>query len=220
MADKSKGRIEAFSDGVFAIALTLLVLELRPPELSAGADAGRFFAALAGLWPSFLAFVFSFFVVLVMWVNHHELFALARGVDHPCLFANGFLLLLVTFVPFPTAVLARFLGTEAGRAAAAFYCGTFFMTAVAYNLLFFAIAHRRRLVRPDVGDAELAGVRRAYHLGVFVYATSIGLSLWDAAAGLGLCVALWLLWVRLNYQSRRRQGPSPAQEAAEQSPPS
>ena len=218
MADKSKGRIEAFSDGVFAIALTLLILEIRPPQL-ADADNGQLLAALVELWPSFLAFALSFFVVLVMWVNHHELFALARGVDHPCLFANGFLLLMVTFVPFPTAVLARFLGTEAGRAAAAFYCGTFFMIALAYNLLFLAVAHRRRLVRPEVGDAELAGVRRAYYLGVFVYAASVGLSLWDAAAGLGLCAALWLLWVRLNYQSRRRRGPAPAPEGSEQSPP-
>ena len=212
MADKSKGRLEAFSDGVFAIALTLLILEIRPPPLEAGADTGQFFAAMLGLWPSFLAFALSFFVVLVMWVNHHELFGLARGVDHPVLFANGFLLLMVTFVPFPTALLARFLGTGAGRAAAAFYCGTFFVTALAYNLLFVAIAHKRRLVRADVGDAELAGVRRAYYLGVLVYAASVGLALWSAAVGLGLCVSLWLLWVRLSYGTTRSRDRSPAQE--------
>jgi uncharacterized membrane protein len=199
VAEKSKGRIEAFSDGVFAIALTLLILEIRPPQLDAGADGGQFFSAILGLWPSFLAFVLSFFVVLVMWVNHHELFALARGVDHPFLFANGFLLLMVTFVPFPTAVLARFLGTGAAEGAAAFYCGTFFVIAIAYNLLFLSIAHHRRLVRPDVGDDELARVRRAYYLGVLVYGASVGLALWNAAAGLGLCISLWLLWVRLNY---------------------
>jgi uncharacterized membrane protein len=205
VAEKSKGRIEAFSDGVFAIALTLLILEIRPPQLDAGADGGQFFSAIVGLWPSFLAFVLSFFVVLVMWVNHHELFALARGVDHPFLFANGFLLLMVTFVPFPTAVLARFLGTGAAEGAAAFYCGTFFVIGIAYNLLFLSIAHNRRLVRPDVGDDELARVRRAYYLGVLVYGASVGLALWHAAAGLGLCISLWLLWVRLNYGGARGQ---------------
>jgi uncharacterized membrane protein len=215
VADKGKGRIEAFSDGVFAIALTLLILEIRPPQLGADADNGQLFAAIAGLWPSFLAFVLSFFVVLVMWVNHHELFRLARGVDYPFLFANGFVLLLVTFVPFPTALLARYLGTEAANAAAALYCGAFFVTAIAYNLLFCAIAHERRLVRPEVGDAELTGVRRAYYLGVVVYAASVGLALWSAAAGLGLCIALWLLWVRLNYGRTRGQDRSPSEEQPE-----
>jgi uncharacterized membrane protein len=217
MVENSKGRIEAFSDGVFAIALTLLILEIRPPPLEAGGDPGQFFAALLGLWPSFLAFFLSFFVVLVMWVNHHELFAMARGVDHPFMFANGFLLLVVTFVPFPTALLARFLGTAAGSAAAAFYCATFLVTGIAYNLLFFSIAHKRRLVRPEVGDEELARVRRAYSLGVFVYATSVALALWHAAAGLGLCISLWLLWVRLNYRRTRDQARSSAQEHSEKS---
>jgi len=212
MADQGKGRIEQFSDGVFAIALTLLILEIRPPTLDGDADTGQFFAAMVGLWPSFLAFVLSFFVVLVMWVNHHELFALARGVDRPFLFANGFLLLMVTFVPFPTALLARFLGTAAGRGATAFYCGTFLVTGVAYNLLFFSVAHNRRLVRPDVSDEELAVVRRAYRLGVFVYAGSVGLAFWNAAVGLGTCVSLWLLWVRLNYKRRRSHDRSPAEE--------
>jgi uncharacterized membrane protein len=217
MAENSKGRTEAFSDGVFAIALTLLILEIRPPALEAGADSGQFFAALLGLWPSFFAFFLSFFVVLVMWVNHHELFGMARGVDHPFLFANGFLLLMVTFVPFPTAVLARFLGTGAGSAAAAFYCGTFFVIAIAYNLLFFAIAYRRRLLRPEVGDDELGRVRRAYFLGVFVYASSAVLALWHAAAGLGLCISLWLLWVRLSYRRTRDQAPPAAGEHSKNS---
>jgi uncharacterized membrane protein len=205
VADTGKGRIEAFSDGVFAIALTLLILEVRPPQLGADADNGQLFAALVGLWPSFLAFVLSFFVVLVMWVNHHELFRLARGVDYPFLFANGFVLLMVTFVPFPTAVLARQLGTGAANAAAALYCGTFVVTSVAYNLLFAALAHRRRLVRPEVGEQELARVRRAYYLGLAVYAASVGVALWSAAAGLGLCVSLWLVWARLNYGRPPRQ---------------
>jgi uncharacterized membrane protein len=219
MAEKSKGRVEAFSDGVFAIALTLLILEIRPPPVEAGADAGQFFAALLGLWPSFLAFGLSFFVVLVMWVNHHELFGMARGVDHPFLFANGFLLLVVTFVPFPTAVLARFLGTGAANAATAFYCGTFLVTAVAYNLLFLSIAHRRRLLRPEVGEDELARVWRAYAIGPLVYAASVVLALWHAAAGLGLCISLWLLWVSLNYGGTKGQAHSSAEEKSENSHP-
>ncbi len=111
--DKDTARAEAFSDGVFAIAITLLILEIRVPALKAAAANGPLFSALAGLWPSFLAFFLSFFVILVMWVNHHEFMRLVHHVDYPFLFANGFVPLLVTFVPFPTAVLARYLGTGA-----------------------------------------------------------------------------------------------------------
>ena len=139
-------RIDAFSDGVFAIAITLLILELRAPDLDGAASNGELWRALRGLWPSYLAFVFSFVVILIMWVNHHGLFLMARDVDGLVKFANGPLLLMVTFVPFPTAVLARHLGTPAADAAAAFYCGTFVAISVTYNLLFYAIAFRRRLV--------------------------------------------------------------------------
>lgn len=112
MADKETARVEAFSDGVFAIAITLLILEIRVPHLAADAgDRGLFFSILQ-LWPSLLAFLLSFLVILIMWISHHELIRLVRGVNDQFLFANGFLLLMVTFVPFPTAVLAQYLGTK------------------------------------------------------------------------------------------------------------
>src|SRR5438093_4481800 len=131
---ESTTRLEAFSDGVFAIAITLLVLEIRVPHPETAAAAGHLWAGLAALWPSYLAFLFSFFVILVMWVNHHELMRLVRAVDYPLLFANGLVLLLVTFVPFPTAVLAQHLATSEATAAVAFYCGTFFLISLGLAL--------------------------------------------------------------------------------------
>src|SRR4029077_7695046 len=112
-------RVEAFSDGVFAIALTLLILEIRVPHPTPDQSL---WAGLVALWTSYVAFVLSFFVVLVMWVNHHELMRLARTVGYPFLFANGLLLLSVTFVPFPTAILAQYLATADAKVAVAFYC--------------------------------------------------------------------------------------------------
>ena len=109
---ESSTRVEAFSDGVFAIAITLLILEIKVPH---GIDHGELWAGLRALWPSFVAFFLSFFVILIMWVNHHELLRLVRGVGYPFFFANGFVLLTVTFVPFPTAVLAEYLGTPQAR---------------------------------------------------------------------------------------------------------
>src|ERR1700730_8891216 len=103
---ENPSRVEAFSDGVFAIAITLLILEIRVPHVDHGLRAG-----LIALWPSYLAFVMSFIVILIMWVSHHGLLRMAQSVNYPILFANGVLLLTVTFVPFPTAVLAAHLAT-------------------------------------------------------------------------------------------------------------
>jgi len=120
--DKDTGRVEAFS--------MLLILEIRVPDLEGRVTDGQLVAALVRLWPSFVAFLFSFFVILVMWINHHEFLRWVRASDdYPFLFANGLVLLMATFVPFPTAVMARHLGTEAARAAVAFYCGTFLLSA-------------------------------------------------------------------------------------------
>jgi uncharacterized membrane protein len=104
---KETGRLEAFSDGVFAIAITLLILEIKVPhaqELGPGTGLG---AALLRLWPSYLAFVTSFATILGMWVHHHRLFTHIRRIDHTFLFWNGLLLFLVTVVPFPTGALGR-----------------------------------------------------------------------------------------------------------------
>ena len=97
--EKETGRVEAFSDGVFAIAITLLVLEFKVPHLPEGATGRDLFHALLKLWPSLIAFLGSFIAILIMWINHHGLFRLIHKIDPPFLFANGFMLLMVTFVP-------------------------------------------------------------------------------------------------------------------------
>jgi uncharacterized membrane protein len=99
---KETGRIEAFSDGVFAVAITLLVFDLKVPQISTGGtnpviDLGN---ALFKQWPSYLAFVTSFATILIMWVSHHSIFKMVYKSDSPFLFANGLLLMLVTVVRF------------------------------------------------------------------------------------------------------------------------
>jgi uncharacterized membrane protein len=200
---ESTSRVEAFSDGVFAIAVTLLILEIRVPHSAAPDTPGALWAALAALWPSYLAFLLSFFVILVMWVNHHELMHLVRAVDYQLMFANGLVLLLVTFVPFPTAVLAQYLDSPAARAAVAFYCGTFFVISLAWGLLFLAI-ERRGLFAPEVDEATIRRIRRAYQLGPAVYAVSTVVAFFHAVPGLMLNTSLWLLWIRLCYRPEPR----------------
>jgi len=101
-------RIEAFSDGVFAIAITLLILEIKVPPLSSVHSTQDLWNGLIKLWPSYLAFSLSFCVLLISWINHHYLFNLLEGSSRPFLYANGFLLLTITFMPFPAALLAQY----------------------------------------------------------------------------------------------------------------
>lgn len=197
------GRVEAFSDGVFAIAITLLVLEIRAPH----ADGHGLWAALVALWPSYLAFGLSFFVILIMWVNHHELMRLVRAVGYPFLFANGAVLLTVTFVPFPTAVLAEHLATDQARTAVAFYCATFIPSSLAWGLLFWTLV-RGRLFRADVDAETIERIRRAYVAGPVVYVAATLVALWRPWLGLALNASLWVLWVRLCYRTRQETRPS------------
>ncbi|MGP8198332.1 MAG: TMEM175 family protein [Limisphaerales bacterium] len=199
---KGTERLEAFSDGVFGIALTLLVLEFQIPNPDASTNNTLLLGELRALWPSLVAFCISFVVVLIMWINHHELIRLVRHVDYPLLYANGGVLLLVTFVPFPTKVLARHLGTPAANASAVFYCATFFFVSLSWSTLLASIIWKRRLVKPDVTDATLARVRKAYIAAPCIYGLAVVLAFWNAVAGLALCTSLWLVWMRLCYGSK------------------
>ena len=196
MNDKETSRVEAFSDGVFGIAMTLLVLEFKVPHIAGEASQANasLMRSLLELWPSFVAFVLSFGTILIMWVNHHGLFKHARRADNRLLFANGFLLLLVTFVPFPTAVLAAYLDTPAATTAATFYCATFVFISLGYYVLFLAIM-RHHHPKDAAAKAVIARIRRAYLSGFAVYVTATLVSVFNAFAGLAICCSLWALWI-------------------------
>jgi len=192
---ESPSRVEAFSDGVFAIAITLLILEIRIPHGDGGLWAG-----LLALWPSYVAFLLSFVVILIMWVNHHELLRMARGVNYPLFFSNGLLLLTVTFIPFPTAVLAQNLATAEARPAATFYCATMVANALSWNVLFRAIVNGG-LLRKEVTAATVDSIQRTYYVGLLVYVAATVLAFVKPALGLALNGALCVVWIRLGYRS-------------------
>ena len=116
--EKETGRLESFSDGVFAVAITLLVFDLQVPHLPAGTiSVYTLGTALFKQWPSYLTFMTSFATILIMWASHHGIFKLVYKSDTPFLFANGLLLLLVTVVPFPTSLVTQYLSTSAAALA-------------------------------------------------------------------------------------------------------
>jgi uncharacterized membrane protein len=179
------GRTEAFSDGVFAIAVTLLVLEIRPPEHGEGSLVD----GLLDLWPSYLAYALSF--ATIVGLNHHELLRLVRAVDRGFLLMNLLLLLLVAFIPFPTNVLADFLAdADERKTAAFFYAGSFTVMAVVYNAYWHYLRSHRSLLEPHVTDAELAAITRSYLFGPTVYGLATVAAFVSAWLSVAICAAL------------------------------
>src|SRR5690349_19802880 len=148
--EKETGRIEAFSDGVFAVAITLLVFGLQAPTLDKPLTSEHLVRMLLQRWPSYLAFFISFATILIMWISHHAMFKLIDKSDTLFLFANGLLLLLVTTVPFPTQLIAMYLTTPVAEVACAIYAGLFLMTNLVYNLLWWVAAHQSHLLKGSV----------------------------------------------------------------------
>ncbi len=198
--EKETSRVEAFSDGVFAIAITLLVLEIKVPHFPNGVSNQELWKALLALWPSFLAFVISFVAILIMWVNHHGLFNLIQRVDTKFMYANGFLLFWVTFVPFPTAVLAEHLNGEGAKSAAAFYCGLYIPLSLAFNLLWHT-ATKRRLVKASVSDRLIGKIAKAYRLAFPIYFAAAAVAFFSPFVGLAVCLASWVVWAVFRYDS-------------------
>ena len=196
--EKETGRIEAFSDGVFAIAITLLVLELKVPHLENGGAGGSLTAALLRQWPSYVALVTSFFTILVMWANHHTIFALVRKVDAPFLYSNGLLLLVVTVVPFPTALLAEYFEKPGARVAAAVYAGTFVVAGVGYDLLWRSAIAGRRLLKPGVSEERIAEITASYRLGIPGYLAAMAGAFISVHVTVGICVALLIGWIAVT----------------------
>jgi uncharacterized membrane protein len=177
-------RIEAFSDGMFAIAITLLILELKVPAPS----QGPLVAALLHLWPSYLAFLLSFAYIGIMWMNHHRMFTHIRRSNDTLLVLNLLLLLGITAVPFPTAVLAAHLGTPDQRPAALFYNGVFIVIAVFFNVMW-RYAVSRQLLDHSLA-ASAAMISRQYAVGPLMYVLCFVLAWIDVRVSIGVNVAL------------------------------
>jgi uncharacterized membrane protein len=171
----SKNRLEAFSDGVFAIVITLLVIEIHPPDVSAHGSLAH---ALWQQWPSYVGYLVSFLVIGVMWLNHHRMFESVKVVDGPLLVLNLNLLLWMALIPFPTSVVADHLrdGGEHASTALALYGGVILLAAISFSSLFAWITHDAKLVGELPPPAEVRKARIRFSVGLGAYAVAFGLS--------------------------------------------
>ncbi len=166
-------RLEAFSDGVFAVAITLLVLQFVDPV----APSGKLLARLLGQWPQLATYGASFLTIGVIWVNHHTIFKGIREIDRTIQFINLVLLLMVVLVPYPTELLGRYLNSgQNGSVAAAFYAVVMTAMSISFQVLVaWAVTHPH-LLRPEVKARSLRSVIPRFGLGLLTYAVAIGLA--------------------------------------------
>ncbi|HEY4439262.1 MAG TPA: TMEM175 family protein [Candidatus Elarobacter sp.] len=187
----SKDRFEAFSDGVFAFAITVLILGVALPAFKTAPSEGELTRALLDLWPNVLAFVLSFMVIGIMWQNHHALFRLVDRIDRMTVFLNLALLGGTVFIPFATSTLGTY---PTLRPAAFLYGITLTETATVYNLMLWHLT-RSGAFKPDVTPETIRATTIAYRVGWATYtaATLIALAVPTLSFGLYLLVAGYYL---------------------------
>jgi uncharacterized membrane protein len=164
----STTRIEAFSDGVFGIVMTLLIIEVHPPELHGG-TLSAFLTAMESVWPQLLSFVFSFVAVAIFWVNHHHFYHQLKSADWPLLWNNLFLLLWLTIVPFTTAFLGEY---PREASVVSLYAVNMMLGALAFNMMTRHAFFHSDLLKVDVPLAKRRSAARRGLFGIFAYGAS------------------------------------------------
>ena len=163
-------RTEAFSDGVFAIAITLLVLDINVPE----SDFDDLWQGIANQWPSYLGYVTSFATIGGLWLAHHGIFRRIQYADARVTRLNLILLMIVSFLPFPTRLMAETIrNSDAETTAAIFYGTTLLAISVVTWALWQTVARNRDLLRPDVTDDEIRAILRMTAPNIGGYAVGI-----------------------------------------------
>jgi uncharacterized membrane protein len=190
----SVNRLEAFSDGVLAIVITLLILDVKVP----GAAQGHLGRELADQWPQYAAYLVSFLIVGIIWLNHHATVQLLARADHGIQVLNLLLLLPVSVLPWPTAVLAEYVrdGTAGDqRVAVLLYGGVSSLMALMFNLMWRYLLRHDELRRAGATRASLAVRNRRYNVGLAFYPVATLLGLFSVPLFIGLMLGLALLYL-------------------------
>jgi uncharacterized membrane protein len=185
-------RLETFADGVFAIAATLLILNVDSQVSGDLPDLG---AQLAHIWPSYLAYAVSFVTIGIMWINHHTVMSQVGRVDRRFLIATVGLLLCIAFVPFPTRLVAEHIRAEGARDAALAYGFTMVATAIMFSVTWFYASRGGRLLHRNAEPAVVSGISRSYLPGPWIYLAATLLAFVSPTASVVLFMAIALFYV-------------------------
>jgi uncharacterized membrane protein len=192
----TKNRLEAFSDGVFAVAITLLVLEIDVPV------GDHLWHKLGDEWPSFASFFVSFWVIGIIWVNHHGVIDHLKRADRGVLYLNIFVLMSVVLIPFATALMAQHLNsTEDEEVAAAVYAGSFVLMAISFGVLWEYITRHRQKLGVELSDEEVRRRSLAFQIGNPFYAVAVGVAFISPVAVLVIIGALAVYYMVAGMRS-------------------
>ena len=187
-------RLEAFSDGVFAVAITLLVFNLKVPAIIASAhhDLGR---QIAHDWPSYFAYLMSFLSIGICWVNHHSIFDRVEIVDRALLFTNLGLLLGIASIPFSTSLAAAWYNQGSdGKTAVAIYCGIWVYTSIFFMLIIYHLMAHEHLSVVITG-VTLKSLKRKGFIGLAIYLIATGLSFVSPITAFLICFCLGIYYI-------------------------
>lgn len=196
-------RLEAFCDGVFAIAMTLLVIDLKIPATAHVEDTAGVWLALRQMAPAVCAFLLSFTVIFITWVNHHATLKLVDKSSSSFTYANGMLLLSVVVIPFPTALLGEYVLTDHAAPAVTLYNAVLALQAVAWLLLSNTVLENG-LTRNDAGEAHIRVSRRYGVSALALYSACAVAALWFPLTVAAITVLIWGFWLTVGV----RMGPA------------
>lgn len=187
----STNRLETFADGVFAIAATLLILNV---DTQVG-SSGEIGTLLLHIWPSYVGYVVSFLTIGIIWANHHTVMNQIARVDRTFLMLSVVFLMSVAFIPFPTRLVAEHIRDDGARAATLVYGITLTLVATGFNAIWFYAAKGGRLLREDADEATVRGISRTYRLGPVLYVAITLVALVSPPTGAALFGAFALFWL-------------------------
>lgn len=191
----STQRLEAFSDGVFAIAITLLILEIKIPDHDV-LEHQSLSAYLWALWPKYFAYVFSFIVIGIFWANHHYMFKLYKKTNHTFNILNVLFLLTISFLPFPTAIFGEYINDETHRrTAVTFYSLGIVLPSLTWLIMWLYASHNKRLIDQRLSKRFVRYLTRVFFLSNLLYVIALIVSLFSPLASIILTIILALIYL-------------------------
>jgi len=198
----TNARLEAFCDGVFAIALTLLIIDIKLPSSATIGTTHDFWLVLNHIVPSIFSFLLSFAIILITWVNHHATLKLVNKSSPPFIYANGLLLLSVVFIPFPTALLGEYLLTDHSAPAVILYSAVCGFQAIGWNLLTRAALKPNPLTKNEKSTLAMRQKHRYSYFAFTIYTIFAIAAFWFPQI-IAIAISLiWFIWLIISISTK------------------
>jgi len=199
--ETENARLEMFCDGVFAIAITILILEIKVPPLQWINSAADLWQQLLHLWPSLFAFILSFLLIFISWMGHHNLLRLLDKTSSRFQSINGFFLFTVVIIPFCTALMAEYLNTEYAQPAVFTYCLTAgLLHSIAWRLLLISSLHPVALTKSQADTAKLTVILKGNLIGFILNVIITATAWWFPYVAITMNLFLWVYWIYITLK--------------------